>query len=109
MFKDRTYVKDRTIFVSPESCVSEGYSEKEIFLDNPVVVSSVAQSVYFENGDYDPEIFPRKAGSDWCESRPIPVFQRKLFWKGRGYVLGRTYVNAARVACVKGYFERTYV
>ena len=41
MFKDRTYVKDRTIFVSPESCVSEGYSEKEIFLDNPVVVSSV--------------------------------------------------------------------
>ena len=41
VFEKEVFGKGRTIFVSPESCVSEGYSEKEIFLDNPVVVSSV--------------------------------------------------------------------
>ena len=80
MFKDLTYVKDQTIFVSPDSCVSkkvtlifkvtlgfnvarflclkEGYFEKEIFVGNPVVVIGVYYNPFTsKNSDFEPEIF----------------------------------------------------
>ena len=122
-FEKKYFGKGRAVWVPADSCVSRKVSEEENMLRSDLCQyrsMRVFQRRLFEKKDKNTEFMwvpPNLCVSKKvilkgnilvkarpCECRPISVWQRYF---ERGYVLGRTYVNAARFLCVKGgYFEK---